>query len=112
MKLRMSIKELLSASKTGSTLTAMFAQALLEHFANSDTFKLVVYYDTKIKGQDFEENHSHEEADTLIPHQVLPATDESVEQEICVWSPDTNVLTLLLDLVSRGHLGFFEVSHW
>jgi len=83
----------------------MFAQALLEHFVCGDTLKLVVAYDSKIKGQYFGENHCHEEADTLIPHQVLAARDEKVEQEICVWSPDTDVLTLLLDLVSRGHLG-------
>lgn len=82
----------------------MFAQALLEHFASSSTFKLVVAYDTTIKGRDFKENDSHEEVDTVIPHQVLGAADESVEQEICVWSPDTDVLTLLLDLVSNGRL--------
>ena len=64
-------------------------------------------YGTKIKGRDFEQDHSREEADTLLPHQVLASVDESKWQEICVWSPDTDVLTLLLDLVSHGRL----VSH-
>jgi len=62
-------------------------------------------YDTIIKGHDFEEDHSHEEDDTLIPHQVLASVHEHAWQEVCVWSPDTDVLTLLLDVVSRGHLG-------
>ena len=60
-------------------------------------------FDTKIKGQDFEGHHSHEEANTLIPHQVIASIGESTQREICVWSPDTDVL-ILLDLVSHGHL--------
>lgn len=61
-------------------------------------------YDTKIKGHEFEENHSHEEADTLIPHQVLASVREVYGNEVCVWSPDTDVLILLLDLVSCDSL--------
>lgn len=103
MKLTMSLKETLSSSK--SSLTSVFAQGLLGHFSNNSACKLVVVYGTKIKGQDFEEYHSHEEADTLILHQVLATIDDSHCREICVWSPDTDVLVLLIDLVSRGHLG-------
>lgn len=95
----------LSSSKTKSSLTSMFAQGLLEHFSNNSACKLVVVYGTKIKGQDFEEYHSHEEADTLIPHQVLVTIADSHCREICVWSPDTDLLVLLIDLVSRGRLG-------
>ena len=62
-------------------------------------------FDTKIKGQDFDGHHSHEEANTLIPHQVIASIGEITQREICVWSPDTDVLILLIDLVSRGHLG-------
>ena len=62
-------------------------------------------YGTKIKGQDFEEHHSHEEADTLISHQVLATIADSHCREICVWSPDTDVVVLLIDLVSHGRLG-------
>jgi hypothetical protein len=105
MKLTMSLKDLLSASRSKSSLTSMFAQSLLEHFSSDSTFKLVVVYDTKIKGHDFEEEHSHEEADTLIPHQVMASIGESAWREVCAWSPDTDVLALLLDLVSCGHLG-------
>jgi len=52
----------------------MFAQALLDYFSSNSTFKLVVVYDVKIKSNNSEEHHSHEEADTLIPHQVLAST--------------------------------------
>ena len=61
-------------------------------------------HSNKIKGYDFEE-HSHEEADTLISHQVLSSVAENAWQEIPVLSPDTVVLMLLLDLVSHGRLG-------
>jgi len=57
----------------------MFAEALLETSVIS--FNLVVVYG-KIKGRDFEQDHSHEEADTLLPHQVLASVDESKRQEI------------------------------
>jgi len=106
MKLTMSLKELLSSSKTKSSLTAMFAEALLQHFSSTNNFKLFVVYDTKIKSYDFEENHTHEEADTLIPHQVLASIAENDWCEVCVWSPDTDVLTILMDLAPRGRLGF------
>jgi hypothetical protein len=55
----------------------MFAQGLLQHFSSNSTFKLVVVYGTKIKERDFEEDHSLEEADTLIPHQVMASIADS-----------------------------------
>lgn len=59
---------------------SMFAQGLLEHFSSNSTFKLVVVCDTKIKGHDFED-HSHKEADTQIPRQVLAFIAESVGEK-------------------------------
>ena len=106
MKLAMSLKELLSSSKTKSSLTAIFAEALLQHFSSKNNFKLVVVYGTKIKSYNSEDHHTHEEADTLIPHQVLASLAEHDWHEVCVWSPDTDVLTMLLDLASRGRLRF------
>jgi len=105
MKLTMSIKDLLSASRSKRSLTIMFAKSLLDHFSCNSTFKLVVVYDNKIKGHDFEEDHSHEEADTLIPYQVLASLSDDAWREVCVWSPDTDVLILLVDLVSKQRLG-------
>jgi len=104
MKLTMSLKDILSASKTKRQLTCMFVQGLLDHVSGRD-IKLVVVYDNKIKGHDFEDEHTHEEADTLIPNQVLASTSDDAAKEVWVWSPDTDVLVLLIDLVSRGRLG-------
>ena len=87
MKLIMSLNEIISASRTKDGLTSMFVQGLVEHSSSNNTFKLVVVYDTKIKGHDFEDDHSQGEADTLIPHQVLASIAESAWREICVWSP-------------------------
>ena len=105
MKLTMSLKDLLSASKTKRSVTSMLAHGLLQYFSRKRAFKLVVIYVNKIKGCVFEENHSHEEADTLIPHQVLTSVSENAGREVFVWSPDTDVLVLLLHLVSSCHLG-------
>ncbi len=83
----------------------MFANALLEHFCNIATVKLVVVYDTKIKGSNYEEHHTHEEADTLLPQQVIACIDDEGSWDVRVWSPDTDVFVLLLDLVAHGRLG-------
>ena len=76
MKLTMTLKELLSTTKTKRSLTCMLVQGLLEHFHHRMSFKLVVGYETKINGHVFEEEHTHEEADTLIPHKVLASVSE------------------------------------
>ena len=45
-------------------------------------------------------NGFHEEADTLIPNQVLASAAKQSCREICVSSPDTDVYILLIDPVS------------
>ena len=82
----------------------MLGEGLLEYFSSDSSIVLFVLYDTFIKGHDFEQVHTHEEADTLIPHQVLASVANGTMREIYVWSPDTDVLLLLLDLVSCGHI--------
>ena len=72
MNLTMTIKGLLSSSKTKN---CMFAQALQQHFSCKSSFKLVVVYGTTIKALNFEEQHSYEEAATLIPQQVLASAE-------------------------------------
>ena len=81
MKLTISIKDLLSSSKTKSYLTTMFAGALLEHFWKVGNLNLIVTYGTTIKGNTFEEQHAHEDADTLIPHQVLASIAEMITKK-------------------------------
>ena len=51
--------------------------------------------------------HNHEEADTMIPVLVIDAIGDSTLRDIDVWSPDTDVLTLPMDLVAHGRLGTF-----
>ena len=51
------------------------------------------------------ETHSHEEADTFIPIHDILSIGECTDRELDVWSPDTDVIVLLVDLVSRGHIG-------
>ena len=53
----------------------MFAEALLEKLSHS--LNLAMVYRNKIKSHDFEEEHKHEEDDTLVPHQVMASIDES-----------------------------------
>ena len=99
----MSIKELLSSSKTKGNLTAIFAKALTEHCSNKEK-RVFSTYVNRIVGPDTDEEHTHEEADTLIPHLVLASMTNNECREITVASPDTDVLILLLDLVSHNHL--------
>ena len=100
MRLTMSIRDLLSSTKTKRNLTLMFAKALIEYF-QSKPIKFYVVYDNIIVEPTSSSEHGHEEADTLIPHQVLASVKENPLKDITVRSPDTDVLILLLDLVSN-----------
>ena len=73
----------------------MLGEGLLKYFSSDCSI---------IKGHGSEQVHTHEEADTLIPHQVLASVANDTMREIYVWSPDTDVLLLLLSLVSCGHI--------
>lgn len=104
MSLTMSIKELLSASETKKKLTILIGQATKKHFMDKNIKAIVIYDNQILRESDSIELHGHEEADTLIPHQVLEA-HYSGSKEISVSSPDTDVLILLLDVVATGKIG-------
>ena len=104
MKFSMTLKELLSSSYTKKLLTAMFAEEILKIYSNQDSLQIYVVYDNKIKGQNKEEHHEHEEADTLIVHQAMVSISPDRLQYITVWSPDTDVLILLLDLAAQKYI--------
>ena len=104
MKFSMTLKELLSSSYTKKLLTAMFAEEILKIYSNQDSLQIYVVYDNKIKGQNKEEHHEHEEADTLIVHQAMVSISPDRLQYITVWSPDTDVLILLLDLAGQKYI--------
>ena len=73
-------------------------------FFRTKPINLVVGYANKIVGGGTVERHCHEEADTLIPNQVLDVCDYEGCMDITVISPDTDVYTELMDLVSNDHL--------
>ena len=78
---------------------------LLEHFAMSEQRLAVVFGTTTYTNKDNSVNknrstHSREEADTQIPLQVIDVTTQGRSiQYIYVWSPDTDVFLVLMDLV-------------
>ena len=49
--------------------------------------------------------HGHEEADTMIPLHAVDIVRGSKLRTIDVWSPDTDVLILRIDLGANDHLG-------
>ena len=110
---KITLKELLSASKTKQLLSNILGNAVLEEYEGSKK-KVVV-----VKGSTVQithphslaesmSTHNHEEADTKIPLLVIDAIgDSSTLRPIDVWSPDTDALILLVDLVTHGRLGAF-----
>jgi len=75
---KVSLKELLSKSRTKSQLTELLADTLLNEFRDSDQ-DLVVSYENLVKSNnanllpDDMKTHTHEQADTMIPLHVLDA---------------------------------------
>ena len=59
-------------------------------------------YSAKIESQGFEDEHTHVEADTLIPNQVMATVAADPWQNVFVWSPHTDVFVLLLHLAPSG----------
>ena len=78
--LTMTLKELLSSSSTKAKLTTILVESLLADMAK---VTIVLVYGTKIKGHSIETEHSHEEADTLIPNHFLDLLNDSFN-EVCV----------------------------
>ena len=105
MKYSMTLKELLS-SCTRKQLIAMLAEVFWDVYISEDCFEIYVIYDNKnkIKVEGIEKEHVHEDADTLIDNQVMRSISPERLQYIDVWSPDTDVLILLLDLVAHKQI--------
>ena len=89
-KLIMSVSELLSSSQTKRNLIPIVAEFILEFFKD-DPINVVLGYSNKIVDRGTVVNHSHEEADTLIPNQVLDVSQKTGCNDITVISPDTDV---------------------
>ena len=101
---KISLKELFANSKIKSQLTEILAQALLETFKESKLELAVTYHD-KARCNTGMTTHSHVEADTMISLHVVDIIRGSKLRTIDVWSPDTDVLVLLIDLAANDHLG-------
>lgn len=85
-------------------------KAVLREYADSSKSVVVVYgtltYCNKLNIVDPNiREHSHEEADTLIPMHVLDASrTDGNNQVIDVYSPDTDVFIYLMDLLSTNDI--------
>ena len=91
--------------------TEYFAKGLLDAFKRNSLVKLIVSYNGHIYinephtiEPDFS-SHEHPEADTQIPLHVLHAISEGSHKHIDVYSVDTDVNVLLMDLVARDFVG-------
>ena len=98
----LSLKELLSSTKTKQGLTKYLADCLLTDVMGP----LVVVQGGQARGSNFivsEEvaTHIHEEADTLIPLHVIDTLRECTFKTVNILSSDTDGLLLLMDLVAN-----------
>ena len=105
-----SLAQLLSTKESKIQIATYFTEGLLEEYKGSQT-KLVVTCKGKIhinKPHTLPQGftcHSHEEADTQIPLLMNFSLSENTYKHFDVYSPDTDVLVILMDLVSNGYTG-------
>ena len=79
---------------------------LRDHLSSRNDFRLVVINDMNTIGNgDFEDKHTQEEANTILPHKVLASVAGDYVRELYIWSLDTDILLLLLHPVSWAKLG-------
>ena len=98
------LKDLLTSTKTKRSLTKYLADGLLTQ--KSFQGRLIVVQGGTARSENCavsEEvlSHSHEEADTLIPLHALDAMKDDKRKLIVVHCADTDILTLLVDLVAN-----------
>ena len=104
MPLNMSVSELFSASSSKRKASKLLGEALLKHYESKNT-NLVVAYENKVVSSAFAtQEHSHDEADQLIPNQVIDCARTNPYAQITVESPATDVFMILMHLTAKGHL--------
>ena len=103
--------DLLATNKSKTQTAEYFAKSLLKEYRGRDDIKMVVTHSGQISvnephtlPQDFS-THNYEEADTQIPLLLCHSLSSSTYKQVEVYSPDTDVLVLLMDLVSTGNTG-------
>ena len=105
-----SVAELIGSRVSKSQIAHYFSQGLLDEYKGSEV-KLVVTCAGKILinqphslPPEFT-THSHEEADTQMPLLISHSLSKDKYKHFDVYSPDTDVLVELMDLVSNGVSG-------
>ena len=102
-----SMADLMSTKKRKTQLAKYLAMSLLDMYKGSQVKFIVteggrIYVnEPHILRQDFT-THDHEEADQQIPMLILHSLSTSTNKHFDVYSPDTDVLVELIDLVSRA----------
>ena len=105
-----SLKELLSSTKTKKSLTKLLADGLLEAFVGS----LIVVQGGLARSRNCLVSsevltHSHEEADTVIPLHAIDTLCTGLPKIVDVHCGDTDIISMLMDLVAHdrhknGHI--------
>ena len=103
MPLTMSLSELFSASISKRKESKLLGEALMKHYEN-ERINIVVAYENKVVSKSSTIEHSHDEADQLIPNQVKECARIYPFADIDVESPDTDVCMILMHLTASGHL--------
>ena len=85
-------------------VSKLLSEALLKHYQSNETTNIIVAYENSIVSNVSRERHSHDEADTLIPNQIIDCATNHPSAHIDVESPDTDVMLLLMHVVASSHL--------
>ena len=106
----LTLKGLLSFSRTKQNLNPLLSLALLGVTANSSKKFVVSVHDvTKVNRphslDDEMLTHGHEEADTLISFQIIDTIRYDTFKEVHVRCSDTDVFSFSMDLDANGYLG-------
>ena len=100
---KLTLKKLISHTKTKTELTAFLAQKVMER-GEATGKKVVVAWATECKATYKDVSHvqsDHEEADTKIIFHALDATADGAT-ELSISSPDTDVFSASYQKLSRG----------
>ena len=103
MPLNMSLSDLFSASASKRKASKLLGEAILRHY-EKERINIVVAYENQVVSISSIVEHSHDEADQLIPNQVKECARIYPFADINVESPDTDVFMILMHLTAKGHL--------
>ena len=105
-----SVAELIGSRVSKSQIAHYFSQGLLDEYKGSEVKLIVTCAGRILINQPHSlppefTTHSHEEADTQMPLLISHSLSNDKYKHFDVYSPDTDVLVELMDLVSNGVSG-------